>query len=600
MRRTGGTRRMVGFLLIALVAAVVPTAQAGAAHPGTNGAIAFTLAASDCRSYCDNWRDIFLTDPAGAKPPIRRAGSAEKYDVTPDWSPDGNEIVFMGYPWGVGYIDIYKMNADGSNVEALTNNYKNANPKWSPDGTTIAFTRNNSGDWPELWLMDADGTNERKVPIPYYVNALAWMPDGRISFWGNPNTFAVNGLFATDVAGESVEEIVNLDEVSAATGQTQSFPNTIDWSPDGKRGVFAALVPESETVDCEAAYPHQQDLWTVSPTGVLDSVVTTDGDFEVWEAEPAWSPAGNRIAYAGSTWTCVGEGRDQQAVQGYTDLYTMRSDGTNRVQIVDPPSGPGYGHSVMNPSWQPCTTATVVCGRGPGAGGFPIQDETAPVVDGAKRTVPQGAGLGASRLPVRFSWSATDNETPTAELRYDVQIRDQATSEWVNVVSNSLARAATVMLLPNHSYVLRHRARDQWGNVSAFLNSAAFKAEPGQETMTSPRLRYAGAWTRVAREGAYGGYVRTSTEVGATATMTFTGYRGAGVVLPKRTGLGVAKVCLLRTGVDPSCQDIDLGATTALRPLVFARNALNPGIEYRIRVRVMSGRVDLDVFEGLT
>ena len=601
MSGSGLSSRGITLLLVALVAALIPAVSAGATTSGTNGAIAFSLRAYDCRVYCTNYNDIFLTDQLGAKLPVRRAGSTERYDDNPDWSPDGNEIVFEAYPYGVGYVDIYKMSANGSNVERLTNNYTNRNPRWSPDGQTIAFTRLDTAGWPEIWLMDADGTNERQVPIDYYANSIGWMPDGRITFWGNPSNFSQNALYATDVAGSEVEEIVTLGEISAATGEYTSFPTSIDWSPTGDRGVFGAQVPAADGATCSVAYPNQQDLWTVTPEGALAALTTTRSEFALWEGDPVWSPNGARVAFTAYKYECQGEGRDQTFVQGTTDLYTVKANGTDRDLIVAPPSqGYDFSHSVMNPSWQPCTPATVTCGRGPGAGGYPIQDETAPVVDDAARSVPQGASLSLSRLPVRFNWSATDNETPASKLQFDVQIRDMATSKWVNVVKASTKTSAISMLLPDHTYRLRHRARDQWGNTSAFLTSPAFQAEAGQETMTPPKLVYSGAWTRVAREGAVGGYVRTSTEVGATATTTFSGYRGAGVVLPRREGLGVARVCLVRTGVDADCANVDLSSATSLRRLVFTRNKLSPSLEYKLRVRVQSGRVDLDVFEGLT
>jgi Tol biopolymer transport system component len=599
MRRTRSTRLIIAFVLLALAVAGLPAAPAAAAHPGTNGAIAFTMAAYDCRAYCTNYRDIFVTDKEGAKLPVRRAGSSLQYDDSADWSPDGNEIVFTAYPYGVSYIDIYKMNADGSNVEALTNNHYNSSPRWSPDGETIAFTRNNTGGWPELWLMDADGTNERQVPIDYYTSTLAWMPDGRISFWGNPDNFSQNGLYATDVAGTTVEEIVTLTEMGAAIGAGQNFPRSLDWSPDGSRAVFAASTTASPTKQCDASGAGQQDIWTVTSTGVLKAVTTTDGDLEPYEDDPVWSPTGGRIAFSGYKYSCVGEGRDQTVQMGYSKLYTMKADGTDRQLIVDPPSGPDFGHNVMRPSWQPCTSATVVCGRGAGTGGYPIQDETPPTVDDAARAVPQGSSLSLSKLPVRFTWSATDNETPASKLLFDVQLRDMSTTTWVNLVKAGPERTATALLLPGRTYRLRHRATDQWGNTSAFLTSPEFKAEAAQETTVAPKLVYNGAWTRVARDGAFGGYVRTSNEVNAYATTTFTGYRGVGVVLPRRADLGVARVCLLRTGVDPDCADLNLSTETDPRRLVFARNKLNPGFEYKLRVRVLSGRVDLDVFEGI-
>lgn len=377
-RRAQARFWMVVALTTAVIAGVLaPGLSAGAAWPGTDGAIAFQLFTGDCRFYCETYADVFVTDPDGAELPVRMAGSTEQYDAWPDWSPDGNRMVFEGYPYGVGYVDIYTMAADGSDLQRLTNDFKNQLPHWSPDGRTIAFLRENEGGWPELWLMDADGSNQRQMPIDYYLVTLAWMPDGRISFWGNPSDFSENAFYATNVAGTQVDRLLTLDELSNATGQGANWPTSVDWSPDGSKGLFAASVPAEGVQTCEAAHDHQQDIWTVSADGTeLERVAATAGEFDLWEENPVWSPSGTRIAYSGFTYRCEGEGRDQTVVLERSKLYTSAADGTDVQLIVDPPEGDAYDHGAGTPSWQPCTEATTSCGRPDGAGGFPIDDPT--------------------------------------------------------------------------------------------------------------------------------------------------------------------------------------------------------------------------------
>ena len=74
-------------------------------------------------------------------------------DTDPAWSPDGTRIAFGSNR--DGDRDIYVMDADGGNVQQLTDDPESdRDPAWSPDGTRIAFTRN--GD---IYVMDADGGN---------------------------------------------------------------------------------------------------------------------------------------------------------------------------------------------------------------------------------------------------------------------------------------------------------------------------------------------------------------------------------------------------------------------------------------------------------
>ena len=102
--------------------------------------------------------------------PVRRGGS-----FAPEWSPDGQKIVFDSTR--DGNFEIYVMDADGSNVQRLTHNDKvDARPTWSPDGQRIVFhsSRDSSSDQPpylepavflnfEIYVMDADGGNVERL-----------------------------------------------------------------------------------------------------------------------------------------------------------------------------------------------------------------------------------------------------------------------------------------------------------------------------------------------------------------------------------------------------------------------------------------------------
>jgi len=58
-----------------------------------------------------------------------------------------------------GKAQIYVMDADGSNVVNLTNDFfENWAPEWSPDGEKIAFQSDRDGNW-EIYIMDVDGSN---------------------------------------------------------------------------------------------------------------------------------------------------------------------------------------------------------------------------------------------------------------------------------------------------------------------------------------------------------------------------------------------------------------------------------------------------------
>ncbi|MFN8441967.1 MAG: hypothetical protein U0175_14400 [Caldilineaceae bacterium] len=95
--------------------------------------------------------------------------------IDPDQQPNGGRIVFQ-YSHG-GHWQIFGINPDGSGMAALTSLAtvmvdalpSNVSPAWSPDGQQIVYLSNrnsyeSAGPW-HLWVMNADGSNQRLLPI---------------------------------------------------------------------------------------------------------------------------------------------------------------------------------------------------------------------------------------------------------------------------------------------------------------------------------------------------------------------------------------------------------------------------------------------------
>ena len=70
----------------------------------------------------------------------------------PDWSPDGEKIVFHSYRDGTYHI--WTINKDGSDLTQLTSGISdNREPDWSPDGKSIVFSSDRSGNY-DIWQID--------------------------------------------------------------------------------------------------------------------------------------------------------------------------------------------------------------------------------------------------------------------------------------------------------------------------------------------------------------------------------------------------------------------------------------------------------------
>ena len=92
---------------------------------------------------------------------ISRLTQHESNDQSPNWSPDGLNLVFVSYRDGNG--EIYSMAADGSKQRRLTNNEADdVTPDWSPDSRRIVFVSYVYGQ-SEVFVMNADGSDQRRL-----------------------------------------------------------------------------------------------------------------------------------------------------------------------------------------------------------------------------------------------------------------------------------------------------------------------------------------------------------------------------------------------------------------------------------------------------
>ncbi len=172
---------------------VAPVVQATATEAATatltpavvdgGGVIAFasdradgkTLQIWTMKPYLDNTGKFFardftqLTFDAGDK-------------SQPDWSPDGKKLLYVAPgPSKTQGLDIFMLDlsTSGSQPVDLSNHPgDDTDPAWSPDGKLIAFTGNIRADGVlQLYLMNADGSNLHRISLNYEEYSPTWQPD---------------------------------------------------------------------------------------------------------------------------------------------------------------------------------------------------------------------------------------------------------------------------------------------------------------------------------------------------------------------------------------------------------------------------------------
>jgi TolB protein len=147
--------------------------------------------------------DIYTARADGRGLKQLTAGGA--IEVSPAWSPDGNQIAFVSDRGGSPQV--YVMNADGSNQRRLTyQGSYNTHPAWSPDGGWIAYESRVGGQF-DIWLIDPEGTvNLPIVTHPRSDESPAWAPNGRKLVFSSKRRGRAE-IYVVDVSGENVRRL---------------------------------------------------------------------------------------------------------------------------------------------------------------------------------------------------------------------------------------------------------------------------------------------------------------------------------------------------------------------------------------------------------
>jgi Tol biopolymer transport system component len=262
-------------------------------------------------------------------------------------------IVFGRYSDALQDTELYVALQDGS-AEHLLLPGANECPMFSPDGRRIAVG---------FGVVNADGTGFRQFSQPVSGVSLGcstWSPDGRrLAAEGfNDQDPSVNGIFIVDATdgghvtrltthGEGANDVPGdwspdgryLAYIHSAPGKENGWLWIVDTTNGSRRQVVSDLVDYAPTwspdgqwivIDRAGTGPGADTFIVVHPdgSGAHDLKPPVAADFVGF---PQFSPDGTRLAF-----------QMQRAGDQNPDIYTMKLDGGDLVQVTHTPSANEY------------------------------------------------------------------------------------------------------------------------------------------------------------------------------------------------------------------------------------------------------------------
>jgi Tol biopolymer transport system component len=219
-------------------------------------------------------------------------------DLDPQWSPDGQRILFLRR-YGESIYSLCSVTPAGEGFEVLVRTFPAGMFALSPSGSEVAF-----GVGHGIHVMNVNGSNDQVVArtrdmLPNGV-PISWSPDGREIVFSS---------------GRSTLSIADIASGQVTTPMPGFRVDAVAWDPIGPLIAFAGRRLE----DPNSAF---EQVWVVRPDGT-DLRLVTQGTSN-WTVA-GWSPDGTQL------------------VVGRLD-HRLRDDGLAVINID------GTGSSVIQPS----------------------------------------------------------------------------------------------------------------------------------------------------------------------------------------------------------------------------------------------------------
>ncbi len=216
-------------------------------------------------------KELYLCDSDGGG--VRQLTNEKQIVVGPNWSSDGNSIVYTSFMRN--FPDIYRIDLKKNRREMLAGyGGLNTGAALSPDGRDLALILSKDGN-PELYLKNIrSGTLTRLTASVHATEASpAWSPDGQ------------NLVYVSDQSGSPQLYILPRNGGTPKRISNRGTENVApDWGPNG-------------LIACSSRSGGRYTIAIIQPSSGQTTYLDTDGaDYE----DPSWAPDGRHIVAARS------------------------------------------------------------------------------------------------------------------------------------------------------------------------------------------------------------------------------------------------------------------------------------------------------------
>src|SRR5712671_3975528 len=179
--------------------------------------------------------------------------------LSPRVSPDGSRIAFSSMTKNGWEILMYSLDLNRL-VSFPRFGGTNLSPAWSrKTGAQIAWVSGRTG-LPQVYTMEADGTNVQRLTDQGYAVSPAWSPNGQflVVSWMRkygPGAPGAQDIYIMDVASKQWVQLTH-------DGGRNDFPY---WSPDGRHIIF------------QSSRAGSLQIWTMLANGTNQKRLTTAG-----------------------------------------------------------------------------------------------------------------------------------------------------------------------------------------------------------------------------------------------------------------------------------------------------------------------------------